>query len=180
MLIIMPLWFSSCPVQRLAFVLSKYLSLCLSTRSPLLFLNFCRVQLSHFSVTLCKSPSARMVGRGDPACKAARPVPASGSMMVMVVHGQPPSEVTKHDRCDSHVKHWERGVLKQSGTRLSVSLRSLIHGGGPVRQHEIKLSSCCRLYTTVRLERDKQCLGGRVHACGWNSGLWGFVAQRSL
>ncbi len=117
---------------------------------------------------------------GDPACKAARPVPASGSMMVMVVHGWPPSEVTKHDGCDSHVKHRERGVPNQSNARLSVSLRSLIHGGGPVRQHEIKLSSSCRLYITVRLERDKQCLGGRVHACGWNSGLCGFPAQRSV
>ena len=91
--------------------------------------------------------------------------------------------MTRHDGCDSHVKHGptrERGVPKQNSARLSVSLQSLIRGGGPVRQHEIKLSSRCWLYTAVKPERDKQCLGGREHSCGQNSGLWGFVAQRSV
>lgn len=60
--------------------------------------------------------------------------------------------------------------------RFSVSLWSVIHGGGPLTQHEIKLSSNCWLCTTVKLERNKQCLGGRVHSCGLNSGLWGFVS----
>lgn len=111
---------------------------------------------------------------GDLACKAARPVPALGPGMVMVVHGLPSSEVMRLDKFNSRVKRravGERGVHKQSGARLSVSLRCLIRGGGPVRQHEIKLSNCCRLYTTVRLERDKHCLGGRVCACGQNGGL---------
>lgn len=116
---------------------------------------------------------------GNLGCKAARPVPAIGS--VMVAHGLPPSEVMRHDGFDGHVIRWavrERGVHKQSGA--SVSLLCLIHGGGPGRQHGIKPSSHCRLYTTVRLERDKHCLGGRVCTCGQNSGLWGFVAQRSV
>lgn len=44
------------------------------------------------------------------------------------------------------------------------------------RQHDIKLSKRCRLYTTVRLERDKHCLGEGVRSCGQRSGVWGYVA----
>lgn len=73
-------------------------------------------------------------------------------------------------------ERWEKEVSPNKVERGRVC-RS---GGGPVRHHEIKLSSRCWLYTTVRLERDKHCLGETVCACGQNSGLWIFVAQRSV
>lgn len=68
----------------------------------------------------------------------------------------------------------ERNRSPKTKWRLSVSLWSLIHW---LRQHEIKLSNPCRLYTTVRHERDKHCLGGRMPACGKNSGLWGLLLK---
>lgn len=129
------------------------------------------------SATLCLQITICWCRPGNLGCKAARPVPAVGS--VMVAHGLPPSEVMRHDGFDGHVMPRavrERGVHKQSGA--SVSLLCLIHGGGPGRQHEIKPSSHCRLYTTVRLERDKHCLGGRVCTCGQNSGLLRFCCSK--
>lgn len=107
--------------------------------------------------------------------QSSRVVPALGSLMLMLVHGKPPSEVTRRDGCDSHIKHRaarEKGVPKQTSARLIVSLivPAPRRRSCPVRQHGIKLSSHCRFCTAVMLVRDKQCLGGRFHSCGQNSG----------
>lgn len=120
----MPLWFWLCRVQRLTFVWSKYLYVCHSLLSPFLLLNFRSVQLLHFSLNFWKSPPAQAVGRVT-SMQSSRVVPALGSLMLMLVHGKPPSEVTRHDGCDSHIKHKaarEKGVPKQNSARLSVSL----------------------------------------------------------
>lgn len=81
------------------------LSVLLLALSPPLFLNFCQVQLFHFffshlvQITVCSGSWL-----GSPACKAARPVPALGPVMVMATHWLPSSEAMRHDKFSRRVK----------------------------------------------------------------------------
>lgn len=106
MLIIVPLWFSSCRVQRLTFLWLKHLSVCRSSVTALLLLSFCWVKLFHFSCTMCKSPPALAVGwvthhAKHPDLFQLQDLWWQGKYMDNPL----PPQVTRRDRCSSPINY---------------------------------------------------------------------------